>query len=146
MKHITWLAILALLVMTACGRDGSTTARQPEAEPSILGSWIAVGFGGDGAVGVAGIKKLEYVFKDGGAFSATMARSRNRVRTIDGTYKLLPTTIEMSAPGEKTERATYTLSKDQLTLKDPKRDRWVRFKRKGQAEQGPPAKTDKRPR
>lgn len=102
-------------------------------ELGVLGEWTSVELGG---ISDGDLKEVGYVFKEDGTFTVVGTMSDGTVEGYNGTYKVLPSALEMTIPGKGTEQLPYTLSGDSLTVRDPKNDSWVKCRRKRAAGQG----------
>jgi hypothetical protein len=98
----------------------------------IEGHWTSVQLGGSD-IGEE-LKTVEYIFRRDGSFSATATMSEDRVQSHDGTYKVLPSALELTIPEMGTHEMPYTLSGDMLTVSDTELDSWIKLRRTDQAE------------
>lgn len=141
MKRHKLLAVLSLLYVTGCASNGTTAARQHQAEHGVLGGWKSTELGGRD-IGDR-LKEVEYIFRRDGSFVIAATLSDNTMQRYEGTYKVLPLVLKMTIQEKGTEQLPYTLEGDVLTVKDPELDSWIKFRRKSLAEQHAPVDADK---
>ncbi len=107
------------------------TAPTPPTSPALVGRWTSVSL--DDKKTTRRLERIEFVFRDGGRFTATatLQASDGTITDVkEGTYTASGDTLTMTITGETTSQtARYWFEGEELIIQDPRTDQRARFKR-----------------
>jgi hypothetical protein len=118
-KHSASGMICGLLLLSAC-------SSQPK--PSLVGHWQSFELGGKDMAGTT-LKEVDYEFRLDGHFSAVGTVAGDHKQTFTGHYSVGITNLDMTTDGKGLQKMPYTLKDGVLTIRDPKLDSYVSFRK-----------------